>query len=374
MTLAGCRPSPATPFPTAYVPATPVLPAPTATSTPLPSPTLPPTATPTETPIPTVPPSPTAPPVITLVFTGQIVPARCVQAAIEEAGNADYIFDDVRELISSSDLAVGTLNASLSDYPPATGCKMTFVMVGRPESADAMASAGFDVLSVATSHIKNCGLTNCGDRAFLDTLANLLRVGILPVGAGMNLAEAVQPVVVEVRGVRFAFISLGNKDTNPYAGEASPGIGILTEEALRASIAAAQEVADVVIVLPQWGPEYSHTPNPEQLRLARVAAEAGADVIVGNHTHYIQGYEAIDGLQVFYSLGNFVFDQETAITEHGSAVTQSAILRITFEGTEYVRHEFIPTVVDRTGHVHIASQEEAVEILTRLDALSEDLK
>jgi hypothetical protein len=56
----------------------------------------------------------------------------------------------------------------------------TFVLVSGPENADALRRAGFDAMSAATNHIKNCGLTNCGDRAFLDTLENLRRVDIAP--------------------------------------------------------------------------------------------------------------------------------------------------------------------------------------------------
>ena len=187
-----------------------------------------PTHTPTSTPTGTPTPQPTAtltpvPPTITLLFTGVIVPARCVQAAIDTRGSADYIFDEVRDLISGVDLAVGTLNATISDYPPHTGCIFTYVLVGGSTNADALQRAGFDLMSVATNHIKNCGLTDCGDRAFFDTLDNLRRVGITPVGAGNDLAEAMQPVVVTIQGVRFGIVSLGMVEPMAFAGKIPPG-------------------------------------------------------------------------------------------------------------------------------------------------------
>src|SRR4030042_3305351 len=74
-----------------------------------------PTLTPTVTVVPTETPTPAPPPQITLLFTGVIVPARCVQSAIDARGDDDYIYDEWRETISSADLAVGTLNTSLSD-------------------------------------------------------------------------------------------------------------------------------------------------------------------------------------------------------------------------------------------------------------------
>jgi poly-gamma-glutamate synthesis protein (capsule biosynthesis protein) len=291
-----------------------------------------------------------------------------VQAAIDERGDTDYLYDEVREIITEADLAVGTLNATISDYPPHTGCVPTLVLVGGAGNADAMARAGFDVMSVATNHIKNCGLGNCGDRAFLDTLDNLERVGISPVGAGFNHADAMQPVVVEINGVRFGIVSLGHIEPLAFAGEETPGIAVLDEGNLRTAIAAARRVSDIVIAMPHWGPEDSAAPGWWQMALAQVAVDAGADLVVGNHTHVIQAYEEIDGAMVFYGLGNFIFDQEWP-PDH----TEGVILLVTFEDTRLVGYEFIPTYSDLDGTVHLADPELAVEILERIEAVSRNL-
>lgn len=356
------------------------------TDTLTPSPTLdPPTATPTpapptDTPLPTsteaqVPSATPAPAVTTILFTGAIVPGRCVQAAIDERGNADFLYEDVRELISSADLAVGTLNAALSDYPPRTGCIKTFVLVGGSNNADAMANAGFDVMSVATNHIKNCGLSTCGDRAFLDTMDNLKRVGILPVGAGDNLQEAMQPVVVEVNGIRFGFVSLGEVEARAFADENTPGIAPLpgdfaeAEANLRSAIAAARAISDVVIAMPHWGSDYSPTPNYRQLFFDRVAVEAGADLVIGNHPHVIQGMREFEDIPVFYSLGSFVFDQDWSVETQ-----QGIVVVVTFEGVELRDYQVIPVHIEGNGHVQVAESPEAEEILARFQALSEKLK
>jgi len=353
--------SSSTPLPAATTlipaPSTPGLtlsPSPPGTAMPLPSETLTPT--------------PTRLPVTTLLFTGVIVPARCVQAGIDAAGNADYIFDEVRSLISEADIAVGTFNATMSDYPPHTGCISTYVLVGSSSNADALERAGFDVMSVATNHIKNCGLSNCGNRAFFDTLDNLRRVGILPVGAGKNLAEAMQPVVVTANGVRFGIVSLGQIEPMAFAGKDTPGIAVLNDENLKKAIAAARQVSDVVIAMPHWGPEDVPWPNGIQLNLAHRLVEAGADLVVGNHTHVVQAIQQIDGVQVFYGLGNFVFDQWPRDHQQG------VILEVTFEGKRYTGYKLIPTHVDRDGRVHIAGPEEAAEILNRIKQASKGLR
>ncbi len=332
---------------------------PTSTPSPLPS------ATPSE----TVLPSPTELPEITLLFTGVIVPARCVQAAIDARGNVDYLYDEVRDILQAADLAVGTFNATMSDYAPRTGCIFTYVLVGGPENADALARAGFDVMSVATNHIKNCGIGDCGDRAFFDTLDNLRRVGILPVGAGKNLADAMQPVVVTVKGVRFGIVSLGQIEELSYAGEDTPGIAVLNNENLTAAIQAARQVSDVVIAMPHWGPEDVPDPNYFQTRFARVAVDAGADLVVGNHTHVVQAIQRIDGIDVFYGLGNFVFDQTWDLAHQ-----QGVILRVKFKGSQYMGYELIPTHVDGDGTVHLAEGDEAASILARIREASEALK
>jgi poly-gamma-glutamate capsule biosynthesis protein CapA/YwtB (metallophosphatase superfamily) len=345
----------------------------TQTFAPTASPFQPSTPTPAWTPTPlataTLSPTPTALPQTTLLFTGVVVPARCVQAGIDARGNADYIFAEVREVISAADLAIGTLNATISDYPPHTGCIFTYVLVGGADNADALARAGFDGMSVATNHIKNCGIGDCGDQAFLDTLDNLRRVGIEPVGAGLNHAEAMQPLVFTLNDVRFGIVSLGQVEPMVFAGEDTPGIAALNDENLRQAIQAARQVADVVIAMPHWGPEDTPIPNEYQLRFAQVAAEAGADLVVGNHTHVVQAIQEIRGVLVFYGLGNFVFDQTWDLAHQ-----QGVILEVTFQGTELTGYELLPTHVDGDGTVHLAGPDEAAQVLERIRSASETLK
>jgi len=357
--------------------------APTYTATPSPSP-LPPTATLTQPPIPTgaatqtaIPlsptfsPTPTPPAVTTLLFTGVIVPARCVQAALDENGNPDYPYEEVNHIITGADLAIGTFNATMSDQVEHTGCVWTYQLVGSPQNADALMNAGFDMMSVATNHIKDCGLMKSWcNYAFFDTLDNLKRVGIKTVGAGENLNQALEPVVVTINGVRFGFVSLGDSKLSPvvFASEEEPGIAFLSEENTRTAIKAASEISDVVIALPHWGSEDITIPNWVQRNQAQYIVDAGADLVVGNHTHVVQAIQTIKGTKVFYGLGNFVFDQ--GLRDH----RQGAILLVRFLGVRLIGYELIPTHVDPDGRVHIADPEEAAEVLERIDAASQYIR
>ncbi len=344
---------------------------PTATSQPATAaPTSKPTTTPTIEPTPS--PAEMESAVTTLLFTGSIVPARCVQKSIDEKGNPDFIFDQVRDLLLEADITIGTLNAALSDYPPHTGwCeKGSFVLVGRSNNADAMARAGFDVMAAATNHIKNCGVPNCGDRAFLDTLDNLDRVDIQVVGAGIDLQEALRPVVVQVNGIRFGFVAFGaDYGTNSFAKQDTPGIAMLTEEHITFALEQARQQADVIIALPHWGADYPTGLNPDQIRYSEVFAKQKVDLVVGNHSHTIQGMQERNGTPIFYSLGSFIFDQNWSLETQ-----QGIIVRVTFKGTEMAWYDIIPVHIYNDGHVEVAEELEAAAILERFQDLTEALK
>ena len=380
LVLSACRPPAVTPtlspvqLSQATTPATVVSTAtarPRSTASPAPTATIiakPPTRPPTSTP--TISPTPGDDPVTTLLFTGVIVPARCVQAALDENGNPDYPYEEVRQVITQADLAVGVFNATMSDQVEHSGCVNTYQLVGSPDNADALERAGFDVMSVATNHIKDCGpMKGWCDETFFDTLGNLRRVNIHTVGAGKNLAEALEPVIVTLNGVKFGFISLGDSkmDEIVFAAADHPGIARLNEENLKAAVDAVRPLVDVLVVLPHWGSEDNAIPNWIQRTQAKQIVQAGADLVVGSHTHVVQSIQELDGVPVFFGLGNFVFDQNWG--HHRQAV----ILLVKFKGKQFIGYELIPTHVDRDGRVHIAGPEEAQEILQRIEQSSQAL-
>lgn len=316
-------------------------------------------------------------PITTLLFTGIIVPARCVQAALDANGNPNYPYEEVREIISQADIAVGTFNATMSDKIEHTGCWRTYQLVGSPDNADALAWAGFDVMGVATNHIKDCGaMRSWCDFAMFDTLDNLRRVGIQPVGAGADLQEALRPLVVEKNGVRFGFVSLGDSKLTPtvFADDGHPGIAFLSEENMRRAVAEARKVADVVIAMPHWGSEDNLLPNWWQREQALYTVAAGADLVVGNHTHVIQAFQTLvdparqQEVPVFYGLGNFIFDQ--GLRDH----RQSLLLLVRFQGRNFLDYQLIPLHTDPDGRAHLADPEEAAEILLRIEQANDWLE
>ena len=387
--LAACSPVPATSTP-AVLPSLTQPPASATLSPAAASPTaLPVTATlaPTATPVPSTAtpiPSPTVPPTITLLFTGDINPGRCV-ALISKAHN-DYTrpFQYVAEALRAADITVGSLDGSLSDVSPPSRCpevneyQTTMNLIGPTRMAEGFVYAGIDLITVATNHAKDCGKYGwqCNDWSFNDTLKTLKSAGILAAGGGENLAAAFKPVIIEKQGVRFAFIGVTEVGDNTWAADDRPGTAPLSEANLPlvlAAIRAARQVADLVIVLPQWGDEYHVIPNAKQLRWAPQLIEAGANLVIGNQAHVVQSVEVFAGDDqsgprvVAYALGNFVFDQGPYINKQG------VVFEATFAGARLAAWRLRPIHIYSLHQPQWAKETEAQEILDGVQAASEAL-
>lgn len=326
-------------------------PAPQLTSTyalPLPTPTL----------------APTEPPEITLLFTGDITLGRCVYTISKAAHDMTLPFHSLAEVLQSADLAVGSLDGSISDYNPVPPCAENHRNLLAPsETVQGLQFAGFDVMTVATNHAADCGLVRgCDYEALLDTLKNLRAAGIHPVGGGQDLAEAVTPVILAVKGVRFAFLGFSAVNEGIWATETTPGTGPFLSTIYTEAIRHAKEQADVVIVLPQWGREFSDEMTWLQLDGAQKMVDAGAMLVVGNNPHRVQGLETFpNGAVAAYALGNFVFDQEWS---DGTLYTiQGVMLKATFRGAQLQGIELIPIHIYDNSQPRLAPPDEAAQIL-----------
>ncbi|MCC7361759.1 MAG: CapA family protein [Anaerolineales bacterium] len=370
--LAGCGPAAApvgtaTPaLPTAAVAATPTAAIPTTTRPP-PSTTAaptqpPPTAVSTETLTPA--PSATSEPDIELLFTGDINPARCVYAIAQAANDMTLPYQGLAPLLQGADLTIGSLDGSLSDYTAPAPCDEAYRnLMGPSAMADGLAFAGYDVITVATNHAKDCGIVRgCVNDAFLDTLANLRARGIAPAGGGRNLAEAMTPAILTVQGVRFAFLGVTGINAPLWATASEPGVGPFKTSVYTAAIQQARQIADVVIVLPHWGREFSGEISYTQREGAQAMVNAGATLVIGNHPHRVQGVETFaNGAVAAYSLGNFVFDMQWS---DGTLYTvQGIMVRARFHGAQLAEVTLLPIHIYDNFQPRLADADEAAQIL-----------
>jgi poly-gamma-glutamate synthesis protein (capsule biosynthesis protein) len=299
---------------------------------------------------------------IILRATGDIIPSRCVYEKQRSYGDYRHAFLELGPWLAEADITAGSLDAALSDVSEPFPCVDTFNLMAPAASVEGLAYAGFDVITVATNHVKDCGqVGSCGDQAFFDTLENLASNGIAPVGGGADLAAARAPAFIESKGVRFAFLGYDEIAAYYHAEPGVAGTAPLNEAYVREDVAAAAQQADVVVVLPQWGVEYTADPNERQQALARAAAEAGAGLVIGNHPHWVEAAQVIDGVYVAYALGNFVFDQDWSLETQQGVVLEAAFHGATLKGVRY--H---PIHIYDEHQPAFADADEARQILDRI--------
>jgi poly-gamma-glutamate capsule biosynthesis protein CapA/YwtB (metallophosphatase superfamily) len=323
---------------------------------PSPAPTRPaPTATPTEL------------PVTRILFTGDINPGRCVAKVMKEKDDFTWPYQALAEELQAADILVGSLDGAITDRADPDKCPETMSLNGPARVVEGLEYAGFDVITVATNHAKNCGIVGCWDKALLDSISHLSEAGIVPVGGGNNLAEARAPVIVERNGVRFAFLAGTTVGGEMWATFDKPGTAPLWFKYTARDIPAALKQADVVIVLAQWGPEYTHVPNWDQFELAGSMMKQGATLVIGNQAHWVQAVEEFPSGVVAYALGNFVFDQPWS-----KKTQQGVLFEATFRGSALESWRLLPITIDkRTFQPSWAGPEEAEQILANIEAASQ---
>ena len=149
----------------------------------------------------------------------------------------------------------------------------------------------------------------------MDTVNGVERQGIKAVGAGANLKRALTPQVVRRLGLRVAFVGFSEIAPIEFtAGADRPGTAWANPSEIVDAIRAARRKADIVVATFHWGIEKQTLETARQRQLADVAVRAGAQVVVGAHPHTLQPVRRQGGAIVAYSLGNFVFDGQSAET------------------------------------------------------------
>jgi len=285
-----------------------------------------------------------APPVTTLTIVGDVMLGRRVGRAIADDPRAP--FRPLAARLSRADVTVGNLESTLStDGPPTQGGDS---FGASPGVVRGLRSAGFDAVSLANNHVGDYG-----DRALRQTLDRLRAADLRYVGAGRNLAEASKPVVLTRGGVRIGLLATDSIGETPAATSRQPGTnrlnmpprtGPLNRRALTritADIRALKRTVDVVVVIPHWGTQYTHRPEASQRTAARAFAEAGADLVIGGHPHWVQGWERLGSSTVVHSLGNFIFDMDFQ-----TKTREGVFIEVTMWGGEVKAVEPVPYVID----------------------------
>ena len=280
---------------------------------------------------------PAVPGEITMTFTGDVMfdDNYSIMSTYKAAGKdvSGCMSEDLLEQMRSSDILMLNNECTFTTRGEPTPGK-TYTFRCNPENVKVLQDIGADIVSLANNHAYDYG-----EISLLDTLDTLRSADVPYVGAGKNIEEASKPVYFIAGDIKVAVLSatqierVDNPDTKGATENAAGVFRCRDPKALCDAIAKAKENSDYVIVYVHWGTENETTIDWAQRDQAPLYAEAGADLIIGDHPHCLQGITYVENTPVIYSLGNFWFNSKTIDT---------GMLKATFDENGLKNLQFIP--------------------------------
>ncbi len=268
-------------------------------------------------------------PALSLVVVGDIMLDRNVSNIINRKG-FEYFFKGVQELISSADIAIGNLEGPFTSYPSRTTSLQSkeLVFTFDPHLAPKLATLGFDAFGLGNNHTLNFGYEGLSmTRSYLN------QAGILYYGDPSNKEEV--STIISRNGIRIALIGFHE-------------FSYMNFENVYQEIERMRPFADIVIVTPHWGVEYKTEPTDRMVEWAHAFIDRGADAVIGAHPHIIALSEEYKGKKIYYSLGNFAFDQYFS-----EATMKGLALKLTItkpdQASTTISYVEIPVRVDMEG-------------------------
>jgi len=272
---------------------------------------------------------------IEILFIGDMMFDRYIRQVAAKRGN-DFIFEGVKNLLADKDLVVGNLEGPLTDHTSVSvntqmDQRENLIFTFPPSFAETLAKENIKLVNIGNNHI-----LNFGSEGAAQTKKYLLAAGVNYFG-DTGAAEK-KYWIKEINGKKIGFINY-NFSVKGSVQNALSDIKTVKLE------------ADKVIVFPHWGTEYK-TGDPGQAvkNIAHQFIDAGADLVIGTHPHVVQISEEYKGKKIYYSLGDFIFDQ------YFSPETQkglSLLVKIKPDNSQPVEVEEIPVKLLRNGQTQL---------------------
>lgn len=284
-----------------------------------------------------------------LVVTGDIIPARYTNYKLTLRNDFTYPFKATLDQLKDGDLRFANLEAPLMKNCPVQTSGMQFC--GNARFVEGLKYANINLVNLANNHSGNYGYDGVDE-----TIALLKDANIGVTGWG-------EIYYTNVRGMKFAFLGYN-------------GVGIrLDREKIKRQVAEAHKNADVVVVQFHWGKEYVSVPaiepgvaDDDPREFGRLAIDAGADLIIGNHPHWVQGVEVYKGKLITYAHGNFIFDQNFS-----RETREGVIGRYVFYGSWLADVSYTPVLIDDYTQPRVLTGEAALAVLNRMKAASQEM-
>jgi poly-gamma-glutamate capsule biosynthesis protein CapA/YwtB (metallophosphatase superfamily) len=278
--------------------------------------------------------------IITLIATGDVIPSRSVNFQVVTRKDFTWPYLKTADFIKDADITFINLETPLIKQCPLTQEGMIFC--GDYRNVEGLKFAGVDMISLANNHSPNHG------KAGVDETITYLKQ------AGMKITGVNGPEFMKVKDVTFAFLGYSDIEKNPVISTAE-------EQRIKNEVAEAKSKADVVVVTYHWGTEYKSLPDQRQIDLGHLTIDAGADLVIGNHPHWIQPIELYKGKLITYAHGNYIFDQEWS-----QKTKEGVIGKYTFEGKDLVDVEYMPLEIKDYGQPYFLEGERKNKILDEM--------
>jgi poly-gamma-glutamate synthesis protein (capsule biosynthesis protein) len=273
-----------------------------------------------------------------------------------------YPFQQIRPILLEADIAFVNLETPLSDYARYSGAFRTPTAF-----AKALKWAGIDIVSTANNHA-----LDAEGAGLIETLETLSQFDIGAVGTGRNLAEARQPYVINSDGVKIAFFGYSQFVNGGKWGFALPdrsGVVPLDPFIIKEDIQSIRDKVNFIILSFHWGWQNKKYTHSKERIFAHSAIDAGADVILGHHSHVPRGIEVYKGKVIIYSLGNFIFGHNHDYWK------DNYLTRLTLSKDQIEKLEVIP--ISGKGNdlaqPRVLKGESAHFLLSGIKTLTEDL-
>lgn len=285
----------------------------------------------------------------TLIATGDIIPARSVNFQTVKRNDFTWAWKNIVPILTSGDITLINLESPLIPNCPATVEGMIFC--GDQRHIEGLKAAHVTVANFANNH-----MGNYGEKGIKET-KQLLEKNSIQV-SGLD-----EPAIIEIKGLKVAFLGFDDIGLN-----VAP-IAKADEEEMKKRIIEAKKQNNMVIVSMNWGVEYTGEPSDRQVLLAHLVIDSGADLIIGNHPHWIEPVELYKGKIIMYAHGNTIFDQMWS-----EKTKEGVIGKYTFYGKELVDIEFIPLYIKDFGQPEVLTGEKKDLIIQTLKKISFEIQ
>ena len=271
-----------------------------------------------------------------LAFTGDVLLDRGVRRVIETHGMDRLFSPGVDSVFAVSQVVVANLECPATKVNAPV--QKRFIFRAEPEWLGALHRHGITHLNLANNHA-----IDQGRRGLTDTRRNIAAAGMVAVGAGHSMAEAARPVLLSSRprrvwllaSLRLAPENFAYLTDRPCVSQEPMDSLLMRVHRLKTA-----DPHCVVIVCLHWGAEHTRRPVPSQRLEAHRLIDAGADVLIGHHSHTLQSVEQYRGRDIYYGIGNFIFDQQKPLN------SEACIVRVDVTPSA-VTTKALPVSIDR---------------------------